>query len=253
MSLGQWHACRTRHRHTHACAARGHTCSPNPPFSTACALTGWSPKTGMHSSGLPAARPSLMLFLPACVTNTRTAGWHSTAVCGTQLSTSTLSGALPGGRCCCCTSCNRAASAGRQRQQQPASGTASTAGADAAAAAAAASATTPATSDGRSPTICDAAAAMSAADSAWLMLLLMSTPLLLPKPCCWCWCCCCLCLFWCLFSHTHTHTQEVTAAKASMLPAINRMLDVQVASFGIHPGRTGLSNVELLAAMKMLR
>jgi len=38
-----------------------------------------------------------------------------------------------------------------------------------------------------------------------------------------------------------------------MLPAINRILDAQLASFGIHPGRTGLSNIELLAAMKMLR
>jgi hypothetical protein len=37
-----------------------------------------------------------------------------------------------------------------------------------------------------------------------------------------------------------------------MLSAINRILDGQLASYGIHPGRTGLSEVELLAAMKML-
>jgi hypothetical protein len=37
-----------------------------------------------------------------------------------------------------------------------------------------------------------------------------------------------------------------------MLPLINRILDSQVASYGIHPGRTGLSNVELVAVMKML-
>lgn len=47
--------------------------------------------------------------------------------------------------------------------------------------------------------------------------------------------------------------QEVSAAKPGMLSAINRILDSQVASYGIHPGRTGLSNLELLAAMKMLR
>jgi hypothetical protein len=37
-----------------------------------------------------------------------------------------------------------------------------------------------------------------------------------------------------------------------MLSAINRALDTQLASYGIHPGRTGLSNIELLAAMKIL-
>jgi hypothetical protein len=47
--------------------------------------------------------------------------------------------------------------------------------------------------------------------------------------------------------------QEVSAAKPGMVAAVNRNLDAQVASYGIHPGRTGLSNVELLAALKMLR
>lgn len=46
--------------------------------------------------------------------------------------------------------------------------------------------------------------------------------------------------------------QEVSASKPGMLSAINRILDGQLASYGIHPGRTGLSEVELLAAMKML-
>jgi hypothetical protein len=49
-----------------------------------------------------------------------------------------------------------------------------------------------------------------------------------------------------------THMQDIAAAKPAMLPAVNRALDSQLASFGIHPGRTGLSDLELLAAMKML-
>jgi hypothetical protein len=37
------------------------TCSPTLLFSMCVALTNWSAPKGMHSSGLPAARPSLVL------------------------------------------------------------------------------------------------------------------------------------------------------------------------------------------------
>jgi hypothetical protein len=47
--------------------------------------------------------------------------------------------------------------------------------------------------------------------------------------------------------------QELVANQGRLLASINRQLDEQVASFGIHPGRTGLSNQEVIAAMQMLR
>jgi hypothetical protein len=37
------------------------------------------------------------------------------------------------------------------------------------------------------------------------------------------------------------------------LSGINRALDAAVASYGIHPGRPGLSDPELLAAMELLK
>uniref|UniRef100_A0A383WEI0 Cilium assembly protein DZIP1 N-terminal domain-containing protein n=1 Tax=Tetradesmus obliquus TaxID=3088 RepID=A0A383WEI0_TETOB len=46
--------------------------------------------------------------------------------------------------------------------------------------------------------------------------------------------------------------QELAANQGRLLASINRQLDQQVASFGIHPGRTGLSNQEVVAAMQML-
>ncbi|WIA31396.1 hypothetical protein OEZ86_002295 [Tetradesmus obliquus] len=48
------------------------------------------------------------------------------------------------------------------------------------------------------------------------------------------------------------HPQELAANQGRLLASINRQLDQQVASFGIHPGRTGLSNQEVVAAMQML-
>eukprot|EP00775_Hariotina_reticulata_P007379 gene7379-7588_t len=52
---------------------------------------------------------------------------------------------------------------------------------------------------------------------------------------------------------TAPHTlQEVLASGPGMLNLINRQLDGQLASYGIHPGRTGLSNLEFVAAMRML-
>jgi hypothetical protein len=47
--------------------------------------------------------------------------------------------------------------------------------------------------------------------------------------------------------------QELAAHQGRLLASIDRQLDAQVASFGIHPGRTGLSNQEVVAAMSMLR
>lgn len=69
--------------------------------------------------------------------------------------------------------------------------------------------------------------------------------------------CVCTCLAWSCWlaaapDNTATALQEVSESKPGMLSAINRILDGQLASYGIHPGRTGLSEVELLAAMKML-
>jgi hypothetical protein len=46
--------------------------------------------------------------------------------------------------------------------------------------------------------------------------------------------------------------QALDAARPEALAALNRELDRQVASFGIHPGREGLGELELLAAMKLL-
>jgi len=46
--------------------------------------------------------------------------------------------------------------------------------------------------------------------------------------------------------------QELDAARPAALVDINRELDRQMASYGIHPGRQGLSDLEFLAAMKLL-
>lgn len=46
--------------------------------------------------------------------------------------------------------------------------------------------------------------------------------------------------------------QDLDAARPAALADINRELDRRVASFGIHPGRQGLSNLEFLAAMRQL-
>jgi hypothetical protein len=49
------------------------------------------------------------------------------------------------------------------------------------------------------------------------------------------------------------HLQEALAARPGTLDLINRQLDAQLASYGIHPGRTGLSNLEFVAAMRMMK
>jgi hypothetical protein len=46
--------------------------------------------------------------------------------------------------------------------------------------------------------------------------------------------------------------QALDAARPSALADLNRALDRQLASFGIHPARPGLRDEELLAAMKLL-
>jgi hypothetical protein len=50
----------------------------------------------------------------------------------------------------------------------------------------------------------------------------------------------------------HAACQAIAFAKGPLLATIHRQLDGALASFGLHPGRPGLSDVELLAAMKML-
>lgn len=47
--------------------------------------------------------------------------------------------------------------------------------------------------------------------------------------------------------------QALAAARPELLASLNRQLDGQLASFGIHPGRTGLSQLEFMAAMRLLR
>ncbi|KAF6250625.1 hypothetical protein COO60DRAFT_1681187 [Scenedesmus sp. NREL 46B-D3] len=46
--------------------------------------------------------------------------------------------------------------------------------------------------------------------------------------------------------------QELAANQGRLLACINMQLDAEVASFGIHPGRKGLSSQEVVAAMSML-
>lgn len=50
----------------------------------------------------------------------------------------------------------------------------------------------------------------------------------------------------------HTPNQEVDCARPQVLADINRDLDRQLASFGIHPGRPGLTDLEFMAVMKQL-
>eukprot|EP00878_Enallax_costatus_P028180 GHUV01030400.1.p1 GENE.GHUV01030400.1~~GHUV01030400.1.p1 ORF type:complete len:710 (+),score=283.74 GHUV01030400.1:768-2897(+) len=45
---------------------------------------------------------------------------------------------------------------------------------------------------------------------------------------------------------------EYAAHQSRLLAQVNKQLDDELASYGIHPGRTGLSHMEFLAAMRML-
>lgn len=48
------------------------------------------------------------------------------------------------------------------------------------------------------------------------------------------------------------YTQELAAARPAAVAQLNAQLEAQLAAYGISPAREGLTDLELLAAMKQL-